>query len=236
MNAKQKRDIIITISSVLAIMGAIILSHFGFPPLLLANEMSENPQCGDILVCERIPLQYATLDSEDNMIALTGILEFSSKGTFSAFNKIDYFIDVQISNPELVKEIYFIILDESFDFEEFITIPTSKVLDVLKEEQRLIDLIKISETQYTRIGSWALSEPSDITLSGIIVEENGVLDVLEETKVIVTLESQQIKNESIANIESRIMNKTFLGLTWIGVGLAPLLLGADLLARVFLKD
>ncbi len=90
---------------------------------------------------------------------------------------------------------------------------------------------KISENEYYKKGTWnTLSYPTTTKVVGFVLDKNSSI-VTFGNSIFETV-PQDVKIDAIANIESRITNKTVLGLTWIGVGSLPVLLGADFLVRL----
>lgn len=223
---------------VFIILGAVIIFTWAVDPLFEANQWIQNPTCDDLLVClPPLFVHFEGADPNGKVIStIDGTLKFSSRGQIAMNNPIFYEINLHINNPEIVKEIFFIISDKNEDLRTQFEKDPNKFLQDMKQRQRLIDMNKKSESEYYRNGLWTINIPIEHVFVALVVESDNSIKLAGTSNVLFSLVSPEIKTQDDANIESRITNKTILGLTWMGIGLGFLLLGADFIARVVLKD
>jgi len=217
-------------------LGLSIILNFGITPLLQANDWIQHPTCDDLLACNSIPIIFTAKDSHDNVVSqIDGMMNVSSKTSFSVNTRINYEIKVTAVGSKKVSQIYFLLTPKDADISKITEKSPDELLTQAKNDQELIDLQPRSDNQFYRTGFWTTGIPTDIVLVGLILFDDHTVSPTDKTPVIVTIASQQDKTQAEQSQESRIINKVILGLTWMTVSLAPMLLGSDMILRVIFE-
>lgn len=220
------------------IVGIIIIGLWAVYPLVEVNQWIQNPTCEDLLICHPTKLIYFEGTNPEGKILSTmkGTIDFSSRGQFSMNNPIYYEIKLFIDHPDYVKNIYFVISSKNENQTSQVESDPNKFFQDMKKNARLIDMQKKSDHDFYRKGFWTIDRQIEQIFVVLIVSPNDHVTLVDTTDVLFTLVSPELKTQDNANIESRITNKTILGLTWMGIGLGFSLLGADFIARVILRE
>lgn len=216
----------------------MIFLNYAIEPLLQVNEWQRNPTCNDLLTCNNIPINFIARDpSHNNQIVaqITGMMIVSSKSNFAVNTPINYEISVMTSGPKPISKIYFLITGKDANIKDITTQSPDQLLAIAKNNQQLIDLNSVSENQFYRKGYWTMPIPQDLTLVGLILFNDNGMSSTDKTDVVVSVQPLSAENIAQNNQDSKISSKTILGLTWAGVSIAPMLLGADMILRVIFE-
>ncbi len=236
----KKRNRIITLAIAVGFIsiGVTIFLNYAIEPLLQVNEWQRNPTCNDLLTCNNIPINFIARDpSHGNQVVtqIIGTMNVSSKSNFAVNTHINYEIGVIALGPKPVSKIYFLISPKDVNTKDITTQSPDQLLQLAKNNQQLIDLNPVSENQFYRKGYWTMPIPQDLVLVGLILFNDNGMSPTDKTDVVVSVQPLSAENIAQENQDSKISSKTVLGLTWTGVSIAPMLLGADMILRVIFE-
>ncbi len=216
--------------------GGGIVYFYGLPPLLKAESWDKTPSCDNIMLC--VPKRIGFAYKDENGIpkeVIEGTVMVRANYTFTVDRYSSYEFDMKADGKKYTNLIFvFIANDENFmDIEKQdpqITIRDAEI------DGRLVGN-KIENDRFYAKVIWQYSEPSTISLLGFAVDDKEhVVYPLGKSSSIVTLSPQSELIETKRNLETEKTNLIILALTWMGIGLAPILLGADFIIRVILKE
>lgn len=215
-------------------LGLFLLFYFGLPPLLEANGWNDNLNCDHGKFCIVKPVIMAFRNDQGLQVyEIRGNIIFNATHTFTVDRFFDYEIKMTTSRKD-IKEMMFVI-----DSVDSLDALKDKDPNILIRDARLNgQFINSTYTngEFYAKGIWSYSKPSTIAMFIIISNENKTVEYVGKTIDLITIQSETELLNAKQNFESEKTNKIVLGLSWVGVALAPLLLGGDLIARVVLRD
>lgn len=217
-------------------LGASILYFYGFPPLLEADNWEKNPTCDNIMLCIAKRIGFAYKDENGIPVEIIdGVVNLKANYTFAIDRYFSYEFNVT-TNKKDVTNFMFVFAPDDKHFIDLDKKDPNIIIRDAEIDQRLIKT-KSENGQFHAKGIWQYGEPSTITVLGYAVDDSQkVIYPLGKSSPIVTLVPQSEITAVKRNIESEKTNMIILALTWIGIGLAPILLGADFIVRVILKE
>jgi hypothetical protein len=220
--------------------GFVFISVFAATPLWEAFDLQQNPTCDNrMLICPQNEIfTYTKQQGREISDMFRGTAILSSKGIFAVNHPITYDVTVTANNTTVIKEMYFsfITANES-DFERIPNFSINNFFKSLQFQSRLIKIPSdIEGVFHIKNDDWKISTQSDIKLIFFVINEYGDINIIHKSDIKFTVASQELKVQDVTNQESRVGNKTMLGLTWLGIGLLPIFLGVDLLARARLDE
>lgn len=235
---EKKYTIIIGLGIFLISSGAYLLLNYAVGPLLQANQLVQNPTCdNDILACNSLPVYLTLTDEHGNIISLIkGQFNVTSKTSFFINNRINYTTQVNVIGIKKVSRIFFILSPKDVDISKINQKTPSELLTQAKNDQELIELQPHTDNQFYRSGYWIPVSQIDVVLVAVVVFDDNTASSAEKSPVLVSIGSQKEKSDAEQSQESRITNKIILALTWIGIGLAPMFAGSDMILRVVFKS
>lgn len=236
---KKKTGIKITIfllGLLFAIGGGILVLEKGLPLLIEADNLINNFTCDDGLDCISKNVHHPITLNGEMVGKLSGRFSFVTPYVFSPFDTVKYEFDITVPRPELIEKMYFLLLLPHDDFEEIKTLSDSKIIEKYYNNG-LIILNKQNEKFVNDIndGVWRNGNLGTIRIIPIIINEDTPY-FLGTPEVLFTLEDRDIRNLAINQHDEKIGNKQILALTWLGLAMAPILLGIDMMIRVVLKE
>lgn len=222
----------------------------GLPTLWEVSESERNPQCFEELACTSYLIEYVLRDDEENYKSkVYGELDFASHEIFSEANPIDYEIRVIVENPQYVRGIFFLIgiNEQDFDYLDNTTHdPNNPVY--LTADDNIIDydmyvpsvifaipLYHTSPKIFSNSNQTTFFTTGNVTLTGLVINDEGI-GHLFENDVMFKLQNFEAKIPLDQNRRDINANKIVLALTWLGLAMAPIILGADFIIRVYLND
>lgn len=238
MRFELKHWIILGFGVALLAGGSILLKETGLPILFETYESTQNPKCFVELSCRDYQIKADLYQNDVFKTTIFSKIHFESKEVFAVGNAVNYTIDSTISDPKYAKKLYFAIATEKDDFTNIEKVPVDTVLTDLKNKDRLIDMQAISDNVYHREGFWFHDRPASVNLVIISIDENGTAaySIRDPNESLFRIEPFENKLKADENRTANISNAQVLALTWIGVAMAPMLLGSDFIVRVFLRD
>ncbi len=129
----------------------------------------------------------------------------------------------------------FMIGSESIDFNEFDSMSIQEIQDKGKSDRRLINMHFQENTLY-REGNWDWPIEEKLVLKPYLVDYTGKLIILNKTDVVADLKSFGDIKQDESNHLSNVSNFALIGLSWMGVGTIPLVLGMDIRLRINLRE
>lgn len=211
---------------------------YAIGPLLQADQLIHNPTCdNDIMACNSLPIYLTLTDEHNNIVSIiNGNFNVTSKTSFFVNNKINYETQVDVIGSKNVSQIYFILTPKDANMSLIEKLTPAQLLTEAKNNQELIDLQPLGNNQFHRTGFWTPVLTNDIVLVAVVeFSDNTATMPSEKSPVLVSIGSQKDKSDAEQSQESRISSEVILGLTWMGVSIAPMLLGSDMILRVIFE-
>lgn len=232
----QPKHIAIIGSGVFLIgLGFAILYWHGIPPLQEVNNSEKHTPCENIEICIPKQIGFAFKDSNGNIGAtISGTVNLKSNYTFTVDRYFSYNIDM-VSSVSDFKQLMFAFVTDEERFANMNQTNPNILIKEAKSEGRFVNTT-LNNGHFTAKGIWQYAEPTTVKLFGFAVWGEKNITPLGKSQPVITLVSQADLIDAKRNFESEKTNKIVLALTWIGIGLAPILLGADFIVRVLLRD
>lgn len=218
------------------VFGGYILIINGIPPLIQANSFIIEPKCGELLRCIDYNVGFRDPMENGDFVSYSGLMKFSSLEAFTVDNPINYEIKLVSEKPDNINVIYFIIGTEKDDFSNIKSKQPSDIINEAKIDQKLIDVQKQPDNTFYRKGFWTYPKEENIVFIGLVQDSIDKIHLVPKSSTLVDLKPYS----ELADAEERRNNKNsdivILGLTWVGVGAIPILVGMDILLRIYLRD
>lgn len=232
---KKIANNIVLVFGVLFLLGGFWLAYEkGIPLLLEAEGLIHNLKCGEGLACASRDMNFNIIIN-DNPVTLKGNFAFFTDYAFVIYSQIKYDFTATTSNQDIIQKIVFLIVTSETNLNDVKSLTYEEIKQRF-ENRGLIELIKQPDGTYHKDGNWAFPNKSTVLVVPFIVDNNGKTTQLQETDVLFEIVEQSVKSRAIDQHDEKIGNKTILALTWIGIALAPILLGMDFIVRVVLRD
>lgn len=222
------------ISKLLIISGLTLITVLGLPPLVSAISMFMDNSCGNKYQCQQLNAIYQ-ITSNNNVIRIAGVLAFQSQYTFGVYNEIEYKFVLTTNSPNLIKSVDFIIGSENDDFKEFENLTIEELKTRAKEKKRLIDM-QIEGNKLLREALWVWPIEEKLVLMPYVTLQDGNPIRMPKSVVVADLKSFSEFKQAESNYLTNFTNLTLLGLSWAGIGAIPLVVGADILLRINLRE
>ncbi len=176
--------------------------------------------------------------------------KFTTDDVFAVDNRIEYKVDLHVSNPDLIRDVVLIF---GIRGEDYTGVAISNVDSFVETRSRLFgDTIKLlrdddNPNLFTRSGNIIFPLEGNLRLYFITIDKNGGSGTLPFDDPVFTISPPLAKlqadtnratldqiNELKESTKSQnVSNKRIEGLTWITVGAIPILVCADILLRVY---
>jgi hypothetical protein len=242
--------VFLAISIALVVLGLGLMIQFALPILWDIYESEHNPTCDVELACNFGGYGYYLRDNNGNIEAsVSGALSFQTPEIFSEYNPVSYYIAFHVDNPQYVKAMFlligrnndnFVSLDnQTFDsIQSLLNTYTLTVtpLSYFGTPLRAMILYHTSPNEFKNINQTIFTITGNMTFTALIIDDKNIMHVGSKYGPVFNLENYKSKVEADQNNQQRISNRTNLALTWIIVGMSPMILGADFIARIYLND
>lgn len=235
------------VSCVLFVLGFSIMGFFGFPILLEKYQSETNPQCDKEKSCNGYGDSLDLRDNKGNLeTMILGGTNFETNGIFAESNRIDYGITYGADHIDHIKSILVLVnTDNKFNFKTLNNMTYDAIAPLINTNVRqifsnsippipAIPLYHIGGNWYSNHNQTVFSETGDVSFTTIVVDDNSTVHVFGEHGPVFRLQSVADKIQAEQKQQDRTDNRTIFALTWMGVGLVPILIGADFMGRVFL--
>lgn len=224
-----------SLAKFMIICGLVIITVLGIPPLVSALSMYVDNQCFSKYECVTLEYTFSYLLKNEEVFAIEGNLGFRSEHIFAVNNKIDYKFELISTLPNVVKSMDFILIEKNEDISKYQNKTIDEIRSIAKQDSRLIDMI-IEGNKIHRDGIWSSPKQTEYYLIGYLTDYNNNLLTTEKSDPIADLKSwgefKQIKGVYLTDFT----NFTLLGLSWVGVGAIPLVIGVEIFLRLNLRE
>lgn len=217
-------------------LGLAILFVYGLPPLREANDWDANPTCNTITLCISRHIVFVEKDQNRNPINdVVGDIKLQSNYTFVVDQNFSYEIEMTTTRKDISEMMFIIGLDDD-GFDKLISEEPNMAIHDAKVDRSFIITTKKDSGVFYAKGIWSSGSPEKLVLFGYMADQNMNIYPLDKTQELLTFKPKLDLEDAKRDLETSKSNKIFLGLTWIGVAVAPLLLGGDIIVRVILKE
>jgi hypothetical protein len=231
----KPKHLVIIFASALIISGFYVLIDKTFPYIRKA-ETPHKFECGQDLRC--IPMVYRRTINDDNGNLLAGVnllVLFSTEDVFAVDNIIHYNITGTVTNPQNIKSLKFIIRSENDNFENFTNRDPLEVEGDARWQQRLIEIDDVSEN-INYYGDVNIPFEGKLWIQPTIVDKDEIRYVPTQSPMIFTVGTHVDKLEANSIRETQKSNDVILALTWAGLSMSLVIIGGDILLRIYLRE
>lgn len=235
-NQKIVKTTIFVFGVLFVIGGCILASEKGIPLLLESEQLITNFKCDKGLVCNARDVHFPITHNGTMIGRLSGTFSFVSPYVFSPFDQIKYSFDIAPPQPNVIEEMFFLIMPSNADFSDLKELTHDELLSRYWGKG-LIEL-KYKDGKFVNDindGVWRYDNLVSVKVMPIVMIDKKLV-FLQESEILFTLEDRDARNDAVNQHDDRIGNKQILALTWLGIAIAPILLGIDMIIRVVLKD
>lgn len=230
---------VLVASGVLIVIGSIILS-IGLPILFDLTQFGKTPKCFQELNCRYYGISdFVIVMQNGTYFTVHGSVDFKTSEVFSEANPIQYEFRI-IGDQELVKEVYMLIDDEKKDFGHFNGVTKDKLtLSLIHDNSEFSNYRAIQLQHYDEFVSkdeLVFFNTGKLSTTLLIVDADNVVHTSKRLDGIFDLAPFESKMNADEIRQDKNSNQQMLALTWIGLGLAFMLLAGDFVVRVVLND
>ena len=227
------------ISIVLIIVGFISMGVLAGPIWAEIFQSRWFPQCYKELQCNLEGLEYPLRNNIGYLRTMVGgWLSMNTTGVFAESNAVNYLISIKVDNPQYVKAIFVLInMDDQSNF-KFLENKTYEIAKVYLEtnEIRNIPLYHTSPSFFTNTNQTEFDWIGNVTFYALVVDDRNVCHLAKFDGPSFSLKSYESSLLAKQSIDDENSGKVILALTMMAVTLAPVLLGADYLGRIYLYE
>ena len=243
LDHKEQKFLIVSI--VLLAVGFALLGLVGLPILWDIHQSEVNPQCYIELDCKSDGFDYDMRDNKGNLETMIHVYyDFQTPVVFSASNQINYNINVDVDKSQYVKKTLLLIdVDDKMGVKNLNNLTYDIVKPLINNstiippysQVPVLDLSSTSSNKFTgknQLYFWGIT--GNVKLALLVVDEKNMTHVSGEFGPVFQVQSYETKIQADQNEQEKKSNKQILALTWMGVALVPILIGADYIGRIFL--
>lgn len=225
------------LSIILIVIGTILISIFALPPAFQAYTFSiDEDHCGLYVRCVPLSFDFEGKSPSGETLQLSADMMFKSTYVFATDNPIRYEFKFESSKPESIKIINIIIVSDIDDFSNVYSTSPQKILDDAREDNKLIEVTKQPDDIFFRKAQWSAPLAEEIRFVGIVVDKNNEASFIQEIKTTIQLKEIDAYFTARQTVSSERNNLIILGLTWAGLSAIFLIIGADILLRIHLRE
>lgn len=215
----------------------MILTTFAVQPLYKAYTLSiDEEHCSPYVRCLEYDILYQQPSPTGEIIDLQGNMTFKSTFVFAVDNPIRYDFSFESKSPELIKNVYFIIVSGKDNFTDVYSKAPLDVIEDAKQHEKLIEVLKQSDNTFKRKALWSYPFEEGVGFVGIVIDIHNGAFFIPKTQALIDLKGIESYFDILDSFNSRANNLIILGLTWAGISAIFILLGGDVLLRIHLRE
>lgn len=242
MSLTSREKGVLIASGISIVIGSVILS-IGLPILFDLTQFGKNPKCFQELNCRDYDIVGFNIQNiDDEITTIEGSVVFMTNEIFSEANPIRYSIFLR-ADPQYVKQIYVLIDREDKDFNKFNGMQKENLkislepLDVGVSQMIEFRAIPLGYANgFTATDELVFFNTGKLSATILVVDKYDTVHVSKKLDGIFDLAPFESKIKADETREEKNSNKQILALTWLGLGLAFVLLAMDFIVRVVLKE
>ncbi len=237
MNKKRKHGFVIGFGILFVLSGSYLAYEKGIPLLLEADRLVTTLECNTGLACTGKDMHHPIMEDGVVISQLSGGFSFISPHNYVVYDKIKFVFDLKPTNSEVIEKMAFLIMPSDTDFSNDRNLPYEE-LKKKYQNKGFIELTKLDNGRFfndIEDGFWSYSNIVEVKVAPIVLTKNQT-HFLQESDNVFKVEDPSTKIKLVDQHEEKIGNKTILALTWIGIAIAPILLGIDIVVRVVLRE
>lgn len=232
----KKKHIFVGIAISLIIVGGIFFVKEGVLRILDDKEDKEIYHCGKLWRCLPLHTDYQVKKNNITVANLTIELNFKTEGEFAVDNRIDYIIDITSDTPNVVKDIQYMIAFTEKNYSDLTDKEFLDVRDDAEEDNMWIYLDTLSSIKFYDKDFFTVPREDKISLIGFVIDYENKVHVIPKSEKLLDIKPHKDFIDAKQTFELRIYNRIILGLVWIGITIPFLLVGADILLRIYLRE
>lgn len=234
---KNKQQLFVIIAILLIIAGSLLFVKEGVLRIIDNSTEAEMFQCGEYWRCLEYDTSYDLKKNGTTIANVVIVTNFRTDGEFAVDNRIDYIMEVKINNPDIVYGMEAMIARPFENVTEIMT--NNEFLDFRKnaqEHRQWIFLDKESTTHYTDKDFFTYPREDEIVFVMFVIDYEGKVHPIHPDMEMLDVKPHTDYMVAKQVLELEYYNSKILGLGYMGISIPFILIGADMLLRIYLRE
>ncbi len=197
------------------------------------------PQCYNELQCNIQGLNYGLRNNTGYLkTPVGGWLSLKSYGIFAESNTVNYFVSIKVDNPQYVKAIFVLPNMGNQNSFNFLDNESYEIAKIYLNSSQIpnMPLYHTSTNFFTNTNQTQFNEIGNLTFYALVVDDKNICHLDKFYGQNIDLKPYENFILAKRNTDDENSGKITLALTMMAVTLAPVLLGADYLGRIYLYE